>query len=91
LWRRALDAGSRETDHAPTIPDYLCVRPRVLRDVTDSSLAAPLPGATSGIDVTFDNVLVQSVPEPGSLALTGLDMAAASLWVTWYCRRARQK
>src|SRR5262249_23455561 len=54
-------------------------------------VAAPLPGSTSGIDVTFDNLLVQSVPEPRSLPLTGLGMAAASLWVTWYRRQPRQR
>jgi hypothetical protein len=54
-------------------------------------VAAPLPGSTSGIDVTFDNLLVQSVPEPSSLALTVIGMAAVSLWATLYRRHLRQR
>jgi hypothetical protein len=34
---------------------------------------------TSGINVTFDNLLVQAVPEPGPLALSSLGLAAAGL------------
>jgi hypothetical protein len=35
---------------------------------------------TSGIDVTFDNLLVQTVPEPASLVLFGLGLATAGLF-----------
>jgi hypothetical protein len=54
-------------------------------------VAAPLPGSTSGIDVTFDNLLVQSVPEPSSIASMGFGMAAVSLWVGFYRRHLRQR
>jgi hypothetical protein len=43
-------------------------------------VAAPLPGSTSGIDVTFDNLFVQSVPEPSSFTLSVLGMAAVGYW-----------
>jgi PEP-CTERM motif len=43
-------------------------------------VAAPLPGSTSGLNVTFDNLLVQSVPEPSSLTLLGIGFAVAGLW-----------
>jgi hypothetical protein len=42
---------------------------------------------TSGINVTFDNLRGQAVPEPGSLALTGVGLAAGGLWA--FCRRWR--
>jgi hypothetical protein len=47
-------------------------------------VASPLPGSTSGINVTFDNLLVHMVPEPSSLTLTVLGMTAASLWASLY-------
>jgi hypothetical protein len=38
---------------------------------------------TSGINVTFDNLLVQAiVPEPASLAPFALGLAAAGLWAS---------
>jgi hypothetical protein len=54
-------------------------------------VASPLPGSTSGIDVTFDNLQGQSVPEPTSLALTSLGMVAVGVWATWHRRRSRRR
>jgi hypothetical protein len=58
---------------------------------TDSTFATGAAGVivtalvpTSGIDVTFDNLLVESVPEPGSLTLIGLGIAIAS---AAFCRQ----
>jgi hypothetical protein len=63
--------------------------PLATATATDSTYAAGGAGVitaagdampTSGINVTFDNLLVQTVPEPGSLSLFGLGLAAAALW-----------
>jgi hypothetical protein len=43
-----------------------------------------------GIDVTFDNRPVQSVPDPGSLALMGAGMRVTSFCVTWFRGHLRQ-
>jgi hypothetical protein len=60
-------------------------------NATDSTYATGAAGLivaalapTSGIDVTFDNLFVQTVPEPSSLTMTALGMAAASLWATLF-------
>jgi hypothetical protein len=42
---------------------------------------------TSGINVTFDNLLVQTAPEPASLVLFGLGLATAGLFA--FCSRGR--
>jgi hypothetical protein len=41
-------------------------------------VASPLPGSTSGIDVTFDNLRGLSVPEPSSFTLLVLGVAFAT-------------
>jgi hypothetical protein len=53
-------------------------------------VASPLPGSTSGINVTFDNLLVQTVPEPSSWTLTVLGMTAAGLCARFYRHRQPQ-
>jgi hypothetical protein len=41
-------------------------------------VASPLPGSTSGIDVTFDNLQGQTVPEPSTFLLMALGMACVT-------------
>jgi hypothetical protein len=69
--------------------------PLATATATDSTYATGAAGVitaagdstpTSGINVTFDNLLVQTVPEPGSLVLFGLGLAAAGFWA---CLRPR--
>jgi hypothetical protein len=62
--------------------------PLATANATDSTYAIGTAGVitaagdampTSGINVTFDNLLVQTVPEPGSLVLFGIGLLAAGL------------
>ncbi len=74
------------------LPDL--TTPLVTATVTDATYgsgftgllaATALANPTGTADATFDNLSVAPVPEPGSLALTGL--AACGLWARWRRRR----